>query len=274
MANIPSDKILARLKGLRAQMRAGEQPLFSIPAIWENATDHRSNACDLVLTNQRLFGYIYTTFPRERLFLDALELNAITAVSIRQKNFSAMFRELLVSDNKKRIYIRATGKKIEETYTALRAAIADYIPATPAASALDGLPASVPDQQDVLHDAALSDITSQSEASQVHEVASTIGQSEASQVHDASSSQAKQTSQPGTQNPPPSSSPIFSRQRIRQPLERSPLGITILLTGGLILEVIGILAWIATDSPQTGGSLILAGLLAVIVATIARRQLR
>ncbi len=273
MANIPSDKILARLKGLRAQMRAGEQALFSIPAIWENATDHRSNACDLVLTNQRLFGYIYITFPRERLFLDALELTAITAVSIRQKNFSAMFRELLVSDNKKRIYIRATGKKIEETYTALRAAIADHIPATPAASAVDGSPASVPDQQDTLHDAAFSDITSQSEASQVHEDASPIGQSEAGQVHDASSSQAKQTSQPGTQNSP-SSRPIFSRQRIRQPLERSPLGITILLTGGLILEVIGILAWIATDSPQTGGSLILAGLLAVIVATIARRQLR
>src|SRR6202166_4886819 len=131
MANTPSDKILARLKGLRTQMRAGEQPLFSVPAIWENATDQQSNACDLVLTNQRLFGYIYTTFPRERLFLDALELDAITAVSIRQKNFAAMFRELLVSDNKKRIYIRATGKQIEETYTPLRSATAKHVSETP-----------------------------------------------------------------------------------------------------------------------------------------------
>src|SRR5579883_3339185 len=111
MARPIAEKILGRLKGLRAQMREGEQPLFSIPAIWENASDHQSNACDLVLTNQRLFGYIYTTFPRERLFLDAVELAAITTVSIRQKSFEALFRELLISDPHKRIYIRATSKK-------------------------------------------------------------------------------------------------------------------------------------------------------------------
>src|SRR5690242_7438676 len=123
MANTSAEKILARLKGLRAQMREGEQPLFTIPAIWDNATEHQSNACDLVLTNQRIFGYIYTTFPRERLFLDSLELDEITAVSLRQKNFEAVFRELFVTDGKKRVYIRATRKKIEEACNALREAI-------------------------------------------------------------------------------------------------------------------------------------------------------
>lgn len=259
MANTSSDKILARLKGLRAQMRAGEQPLFSIPAIWENATDHQSNAGDLVLTNQRLFGYIYTTFPRERLFLDALELNAITAVSIRQKSFEAMFRELLVSDHKKRIYIRATGKRIEETYTALRGAIAEYAPTTQAtltASTPDHQQTNLPDEQaDVQNKTANNDeITGDARTIQIEH-------------------QDEQPGQHSVQNSA-SSGPTYSRRRIRQPLERSPLGITILLVGGLVLEIIGILAWTAFGNPQVGVTFLLTGLFAVIIATIARRQLR
>lgn len=235
MANTPSDKILARLKGLRAQMREDERPLFSIPAIWEIASEHQSNACDLVLTNQRLFGYIYTTFPRERLFLDALELDAIKIVSLREKSFEAMFRELLVSDGQKRVYIRATRKKIEEANAALRAAIEEYAPATQAA--LDAreqehTPTGTPDEaQSVLE-----------------------------------SIQDRQSQQQG--------GPVFSRQRVRQPMERSPLGITFLLVGGLLLEIIGVVVWAATGSLQTGLPLFVAGLLAVIVATMARRQLR
>lgn len=264
MANTSSDKILARLKGLRARMRSGEQPLFSIPAIWENATDHQSNACDLVLTNQRLFGYIYTTFPRERLFLDALELNAITAVSIRRKSFQAVFRELLVSDNQKRIYIRATGKKIEETYTALRGAIAEYAPASQ-----EKLAASKPDEQVSEQTGALDNNESTDEQTEATDNGEAAGDARTIQIDH----QAEQSDQPAAHTPT-NSSPTYSRQRIRQPLERSPLGITILLVGGLILEIIGLLAWAAFGNPQVGVTFLLTGLFAVVVATIARRQLR
>ena len=233
MANTPSDKILAHLKGLRAQMRADEKPLFSIPAIWENASEHQSNACDLVLTNQRLFGYIYTTFPRERLFLDALDLDAIKTVSLREKSFEAMFRELLVSDGQKRVYIRATRKKIEEANAALRAAIEEYAPTTQAAlntREQEHTPAGIPDEAQPALESARD------------------GQSQ------------------------PQGGPVFSRQRVRQPMERSPLGIALLLVGGLLLEIIGVVAWAATGSLQTGLPLFVAGLLAVIVATMARRR--
>jgi hypothetical protein len=234
MARPIAEKILGRLKGLRAQMREGEQPLFSIPAIWENASDHQSNACDLVLTNQRLFGYIYTTFPRERLFLDAVELAAIKAVTIRQKSFEVLFSELFVSDGQKRIYIRAPRKKIEDTSRALRQAIADCSPATHLA--LNG------------------------------------GEREEEQA----AAHAGHTSATGTQGEQAGqlSKPIYGRQQVRQPLERSPLGITLLLVGGLLLEIGAALVWAATGSPQTGGPLFLAGLVAVIFAILARRQAR
>ncbi|MGH2481436.1 MAG: hypothetical protein ACRDHW_17415 [Ktedonobacteraceae bacterium] len=213
MANISSEKLLNRLKGLQAQMREGEHPLFSIPAIWDNATEKQSNACDVVLTNQRLFGYIYTTFPRERLFLDALELDQLTEVSLRQKNFEAVFRELLVSDGPNKVYVRATRKKIEDTYAALQSALAQHAPTTNAT-----LDIVLPDEQ-----------------------------------------------QPA---------PVYSRRQIRQPLDRSPLGITLLLVGGLLVEILGAIAWAATGSMATGLPLFLAGLVAVGVATLARRQMR
>jgi hypothetical protein len=232
-----SEKILSRLKGLQAQMREGERPLFSIPAIWENAGDHQSNACDLVLTNQRLFGYIYTTFPRERLFLDAVELAAIKAVTIRQKSFEVVFRELFVSDGQKRIYIRAPRKKIEDASLALRQAIADCSPAT--YLALDG--GEHEEEQATAHP----------------------GSGDQSTTGVAQGAQARQRSEL-----------IYGRQQVRQPLERSPLGITLLLVGGLLLEIGGALVWAATGSPQTGGPLFLAGLVAVLFSILARRQLR
>lgn len=125
-----SEKILTRLKGLRGQMRENEQPLFSIPAIWDAGHAEHSTACDVVLTNQRLFGYIYTTFPRERLFLDALELSAIRAVSARQKNYDPVFRELFIDDGQRKVYIRAPRRKIEDLYAALRSAIETCTPST------------------------------------------------------------------------------------------------------------------------------------------------
>lgn len=221
MAHTSSEKILSQLKGLRAQMREGEQPLFTIPAIWDNATTKQSKACDLVLTNQRLFGYIYTSFPREHLFLDALELDQIKTVSLRQKSFEAMFRELLVSDRSTKIYIRATRKKIEDTYAALRDALAEHAPA--------------------VHTAL---------AAEEHNI--------------------EQAGPAGEER----EAPTYSRQQIRQPFERSPMGITLLLVGGLLLEILGALIWATTGSLQTGLPLLLAGIVAVIVATFVRRQQR
>src|SRR6266568_47379 len=123
-----ADKIIRHLKGLRTHLQPGEEPLFSVPAIWDSGQDQRSVPCDVVLTNQRLFGYVYVTFPRERLFLDALTLTAIKVVTFRQKTFEPVFRELLVSDGQRKVYIRAPRQKIESLYDALRSAMERYAP--------------------------------------------------------------------------------------------------------------------------------------------------
>ncbi len=207
-----AEKILARLKGLRNHMQAGEEPLFTVPAIWDSGQEQRSMPCDVVLTNQRLFGYVYVTFPRERLFLDALALTNIKAVTLRHKTFEPIFRELLVSGGQRKIYIRAPRQKIENLYEALRLAIDQY----------------APDVQ-----AALAD-----------EEAGNIAQT----------------------------TPAYGRQEIRTPFERSPLAITMLFIGGLLLEIGGVVLWAVTQSAQTGLPLIIAGLVAVITAILVRRQ--
>lgn len=124
--NETADKIIRHIKGLRAHLQPGEEPLFSVPAIWDSRQDQRSVPCDVVLTNKRLFGYFYVTFPRERLFLDALTLTAIKVVTFRQKTFEPVFRELLVSDGQHKVYIRAPRKKLERLYEALRSAMEQY----------------------------------------------------------------------------------------------------------------------------------------------------
>src|SRR6266516_5557703 len=123
-----AEKILARLKGLRNHMQTGEEPLFTVPAIWDSGQEQRSMPCDVVLTNQRLFGYVFVTFPRERLFLDAISLANIKAVTLRHKTFEPVFRELLVNDGQRTIYIRTPRQKIENLYEALRSAIEQYVP--------------------------------------------------------------------------------------------------------------------------------------------------
>src|SRR6266702_1512196 len=123
-----ADKIIRHLKGLRNHLQPDEEPLFTVPAIWDGGQDQRSVPCDVVLTNQRLFGYVYVTFPRERLFLDALTLTAIKAVTFRQKTFEPVFRELLVSDGQHKVYIRAPRKKLERLYEALQSAMERYGP--------------------------------------------------------------------------------------------------------------------------------------------------
>lgn len=128
-----SERIMRRFKGLSGHLQAGEQPLFTIPAIWDSGQERHSTACDIILTNSRVFGYIYTRFPRERLFLDALPLNEISVVSLRQKSYEPVFRELLVGSEKRRVYIRAPRQKIERLYDALRSAIGQLAPGAPGA---------------------------------------------------------------------------------------------------------------------------------------------
>jgi len=208
----PAEKILGRLKGLRNHMQADEVPLFTVPAIWDGGQGQRNMPCDVVLTNQRLFGYVYVSFPRERLFLDALSLPAIQAISLRHKTYEPVFRELLVSGGGRKIYIRAPRQKIESLYAALRSAIEQYAPnARPA------------------HD---DEVTN------------------------------------NTQHP----APTYGRQEIRTSFERSPLAITLLFVGRLLLEIGGVVLWAATQSPQTGLPLFIAGLVSVITAILVRRQ--
>lgn len=128
-----AEKLLARFKGLRDQLQTDEEPLFSVPAIWESGQRSGSTACDVIVTNQRVMGFFYVSFPRERLFLDALSLTTIKAVSLRQKAFEPLFRELLVSDGKRKVYIRAPKQKLESLYAALRSAIEQYAPSAQSA---------------------------------------------------------------------------------------------------------------------------------------------
>jgi hypothetical protein len=177
-----AEKILSHLKDLRNHMQAGEVPVFTVPAIWDAGQGQRSMPCDVVVTNQRIFGYVYVSFPRDRL---------------------------LVSDGQRKIYIRAPRQKIENLYEELRAAIEQYAPGA---------------------QTALVDVE--------------------------------------TSNTPP----VYGRQEIRTSFERSPLGITLLFVGGLLLEIGGIVLWAVTQSLQTGLPLFIAGLVAVITAILIRRQ--
>ena len=128
-----AEKILAQIKDLRKHLQPDEQPLLALPAIWDGGQEKKSTACDVILTNQRLLGYYFVSFPRERLFLDALTLTKIRNVAVREKNFEPLFRELLVSEEQRKIYIRAPRQKIETLYAELRSAIETYAPATEAA---------------------------------------------------------------------------------------------------------------------------------------------
>ncbi len=228
--NKTATRILGQLKGLRERMQLDEEPLLDIPGIWDSKQVETgetrqtgeiggSIACDIVLTNQRLMGYAYSSFPRERLFLDAMPLTEITAVSLRHKTFEPMFRELLVRSRERKVYIRTSRRHVEALYEGLRSAIEEYAP-----------------QAQV----ALEFKENQPEAT------------------------------PAGAKP----TPVYGRQDIRTSFENSPLAITLLLVGGLVLEVIGILAWVATKSAQTGGPLFIAGLLCVIFSIIIKRQQR
>jgi hypothetical protein len=117
---LQANKITASMKGLNKQLQAEEEPRFTVPGIWDNGEQQHSTLCDIIVTNQRIFGYIYKKFPRERLFLDALNLSEITNVAFRQKEHEPLFRELLIETESRKVYVRAPRNKIEALFAALQ----------------------------------------------------------------------------------------------------------------------------------------------------------
>jgi hypothetical protein len=69
---------------------------------------------------------------------------------------------------------------------------------------------------------------------------------------------------------PAPGAPVYGRQEIRAPFESSPLSIMLLLSGGLLLAIIGFTLWTAAQSPQTGLPLFIAGLVAVFTSVLVR----
>lgn len=212
-----TEKIYRHFKHLRQHLQEGETPLFMVPAIWDGGQEAHSMACDVIVTNRRIFGYVYTTFPRERLFLDALPLDSIRAVTLREKSFEPIFRELLVSGSRRKIYIRAPRQKIESLQAALR-------------QALEQEKAEMRTASDAV-DAA------------VEETARTAV-------------------------------PVYGTQDMRGTFERSLLSILVLFVGGLLLETLGVVVWVMTQSAQTGLPLCGAGLVAFITSILLMRQRR
>ncbi|MFL5625712.1 MAG: hypothetical protein ACJ788_08980 [Ktedonobacteraceae bacterium] len=210
-----AEKIYRRVKRLREHMQIDEEPLLAVPAIWDSGKEEHSTPCEVIVTNQRLMGYYSVQFPRKRVFLEAMQLARVTSVTLRNKAFEPIFRELLVSEGAREIYIRAPRRYIEALYAALRLATEQYTPAIPVAFA---------DEQ----------------------------------------AQQEQTVVPRD--------PVYRRQNVDNTFERSPLAITLLFVGGLVLEIIGFVMWGTTHTLQVGLPLFIAGLVAVLAATFIRRQ--
>ena len=107
---------------------------MTIPGIWDSIpigeSEHHTTTCEIVVTNQRLLGFQYTKFPRERLFLEAFSLSAITSLTFHQKSFDPLFRELMVSDSLRKAYIRSSREKIELLNREVQSAIETYTPHT------------------------------------------------------------------------------------------------------------------------------------------------
>lgn len=127
-----AEKILTSIKGLRDHLQPDEEPLATIPGIWDSIpigeSERHATTCEIVVTNQRLLGFQYTKFPRERLFLEAFSLFTITALTFHQKAFDPLFRELLVSDGVRNVYVRSSREKIELLNREVQSAIETYAP--------------------------------------------------------------------------------------------------------------------------------------------------
>jgi len=196
-------------------MQADEVPLLAVPAIWDSGQGPRSVPCDVIVTNQRVMGYYSVSMPRKRLFLEDIELASFTAVSLRQKTFEPVFRELMVSAGQRKIYIRAPRRQIEALFAALREATEEYV--------------------------AVGQPTFEDEAEQ----------------------EPQNTSRPA---------PVYGQQDISTSFESSPLAITLLILSGIVMEIVGVGLWAMTGSAQAGIPLFIAGLIAVLMATFAKRR--
>jgi len=212
-----AEKILASTKGLRGYLEEGEEPVLALPAIWDNGERAHSTACDIIVTNQRVIGFYYKSFPRERVFIDSLRLAELSHVTWREKSYEPIFREILLSDGKRKVYVRTARQKSEELYAILRTATGT--------TTIDP---------------------------QAGEKDQKTGQT-----------------QPAEPN-----STIYGRQDIKRAFDNSTLAILLLFVGGIILEIMGAILWVATQSAQTGIPLFIAGFLAVIAAVLVRRQQR
>ncbi len=217
-----AEKILTSIKGLRDHLQPDEEPLATIPGIWDSIptgeSERRATTCEIVVTNQRLLGFQYTKFPRERLFLEAFPLSAITTLTFHKKSFDPLFRELLVSDGLRTVYVRSSREKIELLNREVQSAIDTYAP------------------------------------------------------HATLSSTQPSSSQEKSEERTARSAPMYERKELHTTFEQSHLGITVLFVGGLLLEILGILAWAGTKSTQIGLPLCIAGFFAVFVAMLTRRQ--
>ena len=119
-SGLDAQKILARTKGLRRYIQPDEEPILKVPAIWDSGQREHSKPCSVIVTSTRLIGFDFATFPRERLFLENFPLATISSVTVRHKTYEPLFRELVVSDGERKVYIRAPRKHIEELYATLR----------------------------------------------------------------------------------------------------------------------------------------------------------
>nr|BBH92704.1 hypothetical protein KTA_09030 [Thermogemmatispora argillosa] len=112
-------RLLRRFRGLQAHLLPDEEPLASHPVIW-NSQQHGRVACDAILTNRRLLGYYQIRFPRPRLFLEAIPLEAITSITLRSPQSKPLLHELLIISGQRRVLLRAPRRVIENLYDALQ----------------------------------------------------------------------------------------------------------------------------------------------------------
>ncbi len=117
-----AERILARTKGLSGYLEEGEEPVLALPAIWDNGESSHSTPCDIIITDRRVIGFYYKSFPRERVFIDSLRLAELSNVTWREKSYEPVFREILISDGRRKVYVRTARQKSEELYAALRSA--------------------------------------------------------------------------------------------------------------------------------------------------------
>jgi len=216
-------KIFQRLKGLQARMQPGEEPILALPAIWDGGQNNHSTACDVIVTNQRVIGYYYRGFPRERIFFDALNLADLRTVTWRKKNYEPIFREILVSDGQRDVYLRTAQQKSEFLYETLRLA-----------NDKTAMPASATRDNEV----------------ETEQTPSDAGQTQV-------------MAQP--------TDTVYTREQVRGTFESSSLAVTLLLVGGILIEVFSIIMLFTLHNMSISGPLFIAGFIAVAASLIARK---